>query len=155
MSKIDNFILSANLCWPYIGISKFFSETALMWWTSIGDFTKFTYKKDPTLTAQQVFDQYIRSLVDIATIKQIDPNVVQRIHNLCKNIIVWFIVLWSDLLVIFLDKSNENDLIRKWNIWKLLEILWLKSYEKMQRKTIVLSESYLYVHYTLAKEKKN
>ncbi|CAI2191842.1 13406_t:CDS:2 [Funneliformis geosporum] len=45
------------------------------------------YKKNPTLTAQQVFDQYIRNLVDITTIKQIDPNVVQRIHNLCKNII--------------------------------------------------------------------
>jgi hypothetical protein len=99
MSKIDNFILSANLCRPYTGISKFFSETTLKWWTSIGDFTKFMYKKDPTLTAQQVFDQYIRNLADIATIKQIDPNVVQRIHNLRKSIIVRFIVLLSDLLV--------------------------------------------------------
>jgi hypothetical protein len=101
MNKIDNFVLSANLCQPYTGISKFFSKTTLKWWNSIENFAKFTYKKDPTLTAQQVFDQYIRNLVEIATIKKINPNIVQHIDNLRKNIIVWLylLCLWSGFLI--------------------------------------------------------
>ncbi|CAG8756798.1 7123_t:CDS:2, partial [Racocetra persica] len=87
MAKVDNFRLNVNLCKPHTGISTFFSKTILLWWNNIEVFTKFAYEKDPTVTAKQVFDQYFRSLFEIATIKNIDVNVAQYVNNLRKNIV--------------------------------------------------------------------
>src|ERR1051325_4098648 len=101
MDKIDNFVLDARFCQPHTGINKFFSVTSLRWWSDIEKFTRLIYASDPTVTAQQVFNRYVQSLADIATIKNIDSNVVRRARNLHKNIIVWFIFLfcsWSDFL---------------------------------------------------------
>ncbi|CAG8591666.1 6887_t:CDS:2 [Ambispora gerdemannii] len=56
-------------------------------WNTIDHFTRLVYTKNPTVTAQQVLDQYVRNLVEIATIKNIDPGVLQRTRDLHKNII--------------------------------------------------------------------
>ncbi|RIA87631.1 hypothetical protein C1645_739973 [Glomus cerebriforme] len=73
MNKLDKFVLDARFCRPHTGINKFFSNTSLRWWSDIEKFTRLIYASDPTVTAQQVFSQYVQSLIDIATIKNIDP----------------------------------------------------------------------------------
>ena len=65
-----------------------------MQWNNFEKFTKFVYTKDPTVTAQQVFDKYIQSLVDITRIRNINFDVAQRVRDLYEKLIVWFILLY-------------------------------------------------------------
>ncbi|CAG8515228.1 12442_t:CDS:2 [Ambispora leptoticha] len=141
MSNIDDFVLSENLCQPYTGISKFFSKTTLKWWCNIENFTKFTYKKDPTLTAQQVLDRYIRNLVDIATIEKINPNIIQHIHNLRKNIIrTEYLKIIGDTLT---QEIHEDAKQRKKKVIRTrTNFQSAKSNDIENRRTAVYNDSY-------------
>ncbi|CAG8502910.1 14391_t:CDS:2 [Cetraspora pellucida] len=77
----------AGLCQPHTGINKFFSVTLLKRWNNIENFTKSAYNNDPTLTAQQVLDQYIQSLNEIINIKEVGPNVKRHVQAIRRKII--------------------------------------------------------------------
>ncbi|KAF0386055.1 c2h2-type zinc finger transcription factor [Gigaspora margarita] len=67
---------------------------------------------NPTLTASQVFDQYTRNLTEIAAIKNIDPNIIQYINDLCKNLVkTECLKVIGDVLIkkISEDSQNVND----------------------------------------------
>ncbi|GBC05148.1 hypothetical protein RclHR1_06060006 [Rhizophagus clarus] len=87
MNKLNTFILDAKFCRPYSGISEFFSTTSLIRWNNIEKFARLIYTKNPTVTAQQVLDHYIQSLIDITTINNLNPKIAQHAHNLHKRII--------------------------------------------------------------------
>ncbi|CAG8828802.1 12908_t:CDS:2, partial [Gigaspora margarita] len=105
-------MLNLDLCEPHIGICNFFLTTTLKWWFKIESFTKFMYEKDPTLTAIQVFDEYIRNLSEIETIKNIDFNVAKYIRDLRQNIVkTEYLKIIGDILIekVSVDARNVND----------------------------------------------
>ncbi|CAI2190887.1 20376_t:CDS:2 [Funneliformis geosporum] len=141
MNKLDKFVLDARFCRPHTGINKFFSNTSLRWWSDIEKFTRLIYASDPTVTAQQVFSQYVQSLIDIATIKNIDPGVVQHTHNLHGNIIkTEYLKIIGDTLM---DKIHEDAKQRKKKtITTRKNFQGAKSNDVENRRTAVYGDSY-------------
>ncbi|CAG8789836.1 19016_t:CDS:2, partial [Gigaspora rosea] len=106
MNKLDKFVLNARFCQPHTGINKFFSVTSLKWWNDIKKFTGFVYASDPTVTAQQVFSQYIQNLADITKIKNIESGVVQCVHSFNKMIIkTEYLKIIGDTLLEIIQKN--------------------------------------------------
>nr|CAG8472113.1 13181_t:CDS:2 [Entrophospora candida] len=87
MDKLTKFRLNANFCKPHSRINKFFANTVLRWWDQISHFTKFVYAECPTITPQQVWNEYNQSLDDVIAIKDIDQLVKQRVKNFQKQMI--------------------------------------------------------------------
>ncbi|CAG8639785.1 20349_t:CDS:2, partial [Dentiscutata erythropus] len=111
MGKFDNFVLNSNLCESHIGICDFFFTTSLRWWFNIESFTNFMYKKDPTLTAIQVFDEYTRNLSEIETINDIDFNVAKYINTFRKKIVkTEYLKIIGDILIV---KISTGASVRK------------------------------------------
>ncbi|RUS33640.1 hypothetical protein BC938DRAFT_470736 [Jimgerdemannia flammicorona] len=63
--EMNKFRLNASVCQPYTSISKFFATTPIEHWKDVDAFTKHVYEENPMTTAQEVFNNYTRSLSDI------------------------------------------------------------------------------------------
>ncbi|CAG8456607.1 3157_t:CDS:10 [Funneliformis mosseae] len=141
MSKFAKFVLDTRFCQPHTGINKFFSVTSLNWWNDIKKFTRLVYASDPTVTAQQVFNQYAQSLFEISTIKNIDPDVVQHTHNLHKNIIKteYLKIIGDTLMKKIHDDSKKR---KRKTIRTRKNFQTAKSNDIENRRTAVYNDSY-------------
>ncbi|RHZ51910.1 hypothetical protein Glove_468g5 [Diversispora epigaea] len=111
----------------YINVSD------LKWWSSIEDFTRSVYTKDPTVTVQQVLDLYIRNLVEIANIKNINPNVLQRARDLCKNIKkTEYLKIIRDILLKVIRNDAKIDIKTIITLNDKINEFWLSPNEQQQ-----------------------
>src|SRR5215204_3338776 len=90
MSRLVDFVLEASICQPHSEIHEFFCKSPLRWWKDVYSFAKVAYAKNPTKTAEQVFNEYIESLIAITRLKHVNPGIVEHAESVCKAIVVCF-----------------------------------------------------------------
>ncbi|CAG8575447.1 10572_t:CDS:10 [Ambispora leptoticha] len=141
MPKIDNFVLDASLCRPYSEVNEFFSKASSRWWKDVDCFTNSVYKKNPTKTAQQVFEDYFQSLVNIAKIKDINSEVAEHASTIYKQIVK------SECLKIIGDtllEATKADAKRRQDITVMTreEFQNATTNDRMNRRTAVYLDSH-------------
>ncbi|RUP43413.1 hypothetical protein BC936DRAFT_137215 [Jimgerdemannia flammicorona] len=82
---MNKFRLNASGCQPYTSISKFFATTPIEHWKDVDAFTKHVYEENPMTTAQEVFNNYTRSLSDITRVKDTPLAVAQCAQRLRED----------------------------------------------------------------------
>ncbi|CAG8626864.1 8081_t:CDS:10 [Paraglomus brasilianum] len=85
MEKLNKFVLKTELCHPHTRINGFFAVTPLFRWSNVRAFAKVAYKKNPTKTAEQVFNEYIQSLQAITNTKGVNKKVVEYVAGVLKK----------------------------------------------------------------------
>src|SRR5271154_2076660 len=103
MDRLEKFKLDAYFCKPHSRIDTFFAKAHLKWWNSVDHFTKSIYTHNPTVTPQEVLEEYNRSLAEIIKIKNINPLVVNRIKSFQKDMIVSFLICYVFACFLFIN----------------------------------------------------
>ncbi|RUP43414.1 hypothetical protein BC936DRAFT_137215 [Jimgerdemannia flammicorona] len=88
--EMNKFRLNASGCQPYTSISKFFATTPIEHWKDVDAFTKHVYEENPMTTAQEVFNNYTRSLSDITRVKDTPLAVAQCAQRLREDAVCGF-----------------------------------------------------------------